>query len=151
MLYFSKRLRYDSRIHFEPGAASQKPAFRRIFYGTGNEARFRVSAARFLMSEIALCCQGGENRLIGFAIGLVCGAIELFLLKRLTLALQNGKSLQTLGLVLLKILFYACALVPVALFFRRDLIWCGVGISSVLIIGAFILNILSRKSGKGDH
>ncbi len=89
--------------------------------------------------------------MIGFAIGLVCGAIELFLLKRLTLALQNGKSLQTLGLVLLKILFYACALVPVALFFRRDLIWCGVGISSVLIIGAFILNILSRKSGKGDH
>jgi hypothetical protein len=67
------------------------------------------------------------------------------------LALQAGKSLQTLGIVLLKVLFYALALVPVALFFRRDLIWCGVGISSVLVIGAFLLNILSRKSGKGDR
>ena len=89
--------------------------------------------------------------MIGFGIGLVCGAFELFLLKRLTLALQAGKSLQTLGIVLLKVLFYALALVPVALFFRGDLIWCGVGISSVLVIGAFILNILSRKSGKGDR
>lgn len=89
--------------------------------------------------------------MIGFGIGLVCGAFELFLLKRLTLALQAGKSLQTLGVVLLKVLFYALALVPVALFFRRDLIWCGVGISSVLVIGAFLLNILSRKSGKGDR
>lgn len=89
--------------------------------------------------------------MIGFGIGLVCGAFELFLLKRLTLALQDGKSLQTLGIVLLKVLFYALALVPVALFFRKDLIWCGVGISSVLVIGAFLLNILSRKSGKGDR
>ena len=89
--------------------------------------------------------------MIGFGIGLVCGAFELFLLHRLTLALQAGKSLQTLGVVLLKVLFYALALVPVALFFRRDLIWCGVGISSVLVIGAFLLNILSRKSGKGDR
>ena len=89
--------------------------------------------------------------MIGFGIGLVCGAFELFLLKRLTLALQAGKSLQTLGVVLLKVLFYALALVPVALFFRRDLIWSGVGISSVLVIGAFLLNILSRKSGKGDR
>ena len=89
--------------------------------------------------------------MIGFGIGLVCGAAELFLLKRLTLALQNGKSLQTLGLVLCKVLIYACALVPVALFFRKDLIWCGVGVSSVLVIGAFILNILSRQSGKGDR
>ena len=88
--------------------------------------------------------------MIGFGIGLVCGTVELFLLKRLTLALQNGKSLQTLGLVLLKILFYACALVPVALFFRRDLIWCGVGISSVLVVGAFVINVLLRKNGKGE-
>ena len=89
--------------------------------------------------------------MIGFGIGLVCGAFELFFLKRLTMALQEGRSLQTLGIVLLKVLFFALALVPVALFFRGDLIWCGVGISSVLVIGAFILNILGRKSGKGDH
>ena len=52
---------------------------------------------------------------------------------------------------MLKILLFALALVPVALFFRGDLIWCGVGISSVLVIGAFILNILSRRNGKGDR
>ena len=89
--------------------------------------------------------------MIGFGIGLVCGAGELFLLTRLVLALQNGKSLQTLGIVLFKVLLFALALVPVALFFRKDLIWCGVGISSVLVIGAFVLNIWKRRNGKGDR
>lgn len=88
--------------------------------------------------------------MIGFGIGLVCGAGELFLLTRLVLALQNGKSLQTLGIVLFKVLLFALALVPVALFFQKDLIWCGVGISSVLVIGAFALNILKRRNRKGD-
>ena len=89
--------------------------------------------------------------MIGFCIGLVCGAGELYLLTRLTRVLQEGKSLQTLGIMILKVLLFALALVPVALFFRKDLIWCGVGISSVLVIGALILNILSRKNGKGDR
>ena len=89
--------------------------------------------------------------MIGFGIGLVCGAVELFLLQRLTLALQQGKPLQTLGMVLLKVLLYALALAPVALFFRKDLGWCGVGLTSVLIIGAVVLNILSRRNGKGDR
>lgn len=89
--------------------------------------------------------------MIGFGIGLVCGAVELFLLKRLTLTLQQGKPLQTLGIILLKMLLYAGSLVPVALFFRNDLVWCGVGITSVLIIGAVVLNILSRRNGKGDR
>ena len=89
--------------------------------------------------------------MIGLAIGLVCGAGELFLLTRLTLALQNGKSLKMLGVLLLKVLLYALALVPVALFFRKDLVWCGVGVSSVLVIGAIVLNIMSRRNGKGDR
>ena len=89
--------------------------------------------------------------MIGLAIGLVCGAGELYLLTQLTLALQNGKSLKLLGILLLKVLLYALALVPVALFFREDLVWCGVGVSSVLVIGAFVLNIVSRRNGKGDR
>ncbi len=89
--------------------------------------------------------------MIGLAIGLVCGAGELYLLTRLTLALQNGKSLKLLGILLLKVLLYALALVPVALFFREDLVWCGVGACSVLVIGAFVLNIVSRRNGKGDR
>jgi len=93
----------------------------------------------------------GGKRLIGLLIGLVCGAGELFLLTRLMPALQNGKPLRTLGIVSLKVLLFACAIVPVVLFFRQDILWCGVGVSSVLIIGAFLYNILSRRNGKGDR
>ena len=89
--------------------------------------------------------------MIGFGIGLACGAGELFLLTRLTQALQQGDSMKTLGIALAKVLLFALALVPVARFFRRDLIWCGVGITSVLIIGAVVLNVLSRRNGKGDR
>ena len=89
--------------------------------------------------------------MIGLLIGLVCGAGELFLLTRLMPALQNGKPLRTLGIVSLKVLLFACAIVPVALFFRQNILWCGVGVSSVLIVGAFLYNILSRRNGKGDR
>lgn len=87
----------------------------------------------------------------GFLIGLVCGAGELFLLTRLTKAVSAGQSLKTLALVFGKVLLFAAALVPVALFFRRELIWCGVGISSVLVIGAVIINVRMRRNGKGDR
>ncbi|NLI53734.1 MAG: hypothetical protein GX417_05340 [Clostridiales bacterium] len=87
----------------------------------------------------------------GFLIGLVCGAGELFLLTRLTKSLQAGDSLKILGIVFGKVLLFAAALVPVALLFQRDLIWCGVGISSVLVVGAFVINVLMRRGGKGDR
>ena len=90
------------------------------------------------------------NRLAGFCIGLACGAGELFLLTRLTGALQRGASLAVLGIVFAKIALLACALVPTALWFRHDLIWCGVGISSVLIIGALIVNLVNQRKGKGE-
>ena len=51
----------------------------------------------------------------------------------------------------LGIALFAAALVPVALFFRREIIWCGVGISSVLVIGAVVINVLMRKNGKGGR
>ena len=86
----------------------------------------------------------------GFLIGLVCGAGELFLLSQLIKAVSAGQSLRTLALVLCKIVLFAAALVPVALFFQRELLWCGVGISSVLVIGAFVINILKRRNGKGE-
>ncbi len=87
----------------------------------------------------------------GFLIGLVCGAGELFLLARLTKAVSAGKSLQAFAIGFGKIVLYAAALVPVALAFPRELIWCGVGISSVLVVGAIILNVLQRKNGKGGR
>jgi hypothetical protein len=87
----------------------------------------------------------------GFLIGLVCGAGELFLLTQVIKAVSAGQSLKTLVLVFGKILLFAAALVPVALFFRRDLVWCGVGISSVLVVGAVVINVLMRRNGKGDR
>ena len=87
----------------------------------------------------------------GLVIGLVCGAGELFLLTRLTRALQKGESLKILGIVLCKLALFAAAVVPVALYFRSDLLWCGIGISSALIIGAFIVNIVLQRKGKGDR
>ncbi|HML67142.1 MAG TPA: hypothetical protein PKA81_02000 [Clostridia bacterium] len=89
--------------------------------------------------------------MIGFLIGLVCGAGELFLLTRVIKAVSAGRSLQTVALVFAKILLFAAALVPVALFFQRELLWCGIGISSVLVAGAVIINVLMRRNGKGDR
>ena len=88
--------------------------------------------------------------MVGLLIGLVCGAGELFLLVQVTRSIQSGDSLKTLGIGFAKVLLFAAALVPVALFYRRDLIWCGVGISSVLVIGAFVINVLMRRNGKGE-
>jgi hypothetical protein len=87
----------------------------------------------------------------GFFIGLLCGAGELFLLTLLIKAVSAGHSLKTLALVFGKIILFAAALVPVALFFPRELIWCGVGISSVLIVGAIVINVLMRRNGKGER
>jgi len=86
----------------------------------------------------------------GFLIGFVCGAGELFLLTWLTKALLAGDTLKTLGLALGKILLLVAALASVTIWFRGELAWCGVGISSVLIVGAFVINILKRRNGKGE-
>ncbi|PKM39794.1 MAG: hypothetical protein CVV04_08405 [Firmicutes bacterium HGW-Firmicutes-9] len=86
----------------------------------------------------------------GLLIGLVCGAGELFLLTRLTKVLLAGDMFKTFIYVLFKFLLIAAVLASVTIWFRSDLIWCGVGISSVLIIGAIIINIRNRRNGKGE-
>ncbi len=88
--------------------------------------------------------------MVGFVIGIVCGAAELYLLSRLTLAVQNSKTALILPLLLVKLLLLAVAFVPVILYFRSDLLWCGVGISASLVIGAVIINFVNQRSGKGD-
>ena len=86
----------------------------------------------------------------GLLIGLLCGAGELFLLTRLTKSLLAGDTLKTLAFALCKVLLIAAALASVTIWFRQDLVWCGVGISSVLVIGAFVINFLKRRTGKGE-
>jgi hypothetical protein len=89
--------------------------------------------------------------MFGLLIGLACGAGELFLLTRLTKALLGGDTFNTLLFVLCKLVLLAAAMVVVTIFLRRDLVWFGAGVTSVLVIGAFIINILVRKSAKGDR
>ncbi len=67
-----------------------------------------------------------------------------------TQALLAGRTLKTLGIAFGKVLLLAAALVSVTIWFRSDLVWCGVGISSVLVVGAFVINILKRRNGKGE-
>ncbi len=88
--------------------------------------------------------------MVGFFIGLVCGVIELYLLSRLTLMVQNGKTALILPMLLVKLFVLAIAFVPVILYFRGDLLWCGVGVSASLVIGAVIMNFVNQRSGKGD-
>lgn len=88
--------------------------------------------------------------MVGLLIGLACGAGELFLLTRLTKLLLAGDTLKSAAIIFAKLLLFAATAVLVLLFFKDELIWCGVGISSVLVVGAFVINALMRKNGKGD-
>ncbi len=87
--------------------------------------------------------------MIGLAIGILCGLLDLLLLYRLMSAVQKGEALKTIIYLFLKLLVIACAFVPTILFFRQDLLWCGVGISASLIVGALVFNIRSQGLKKG--
>ncbi len=88
--------------------------------------------------------------MLGFLLGAVCGAAELFLLNRLIGAVQRGESGKLLLLMLLKLLVLACAFVPVILLRRDELLWCGVGISAALVAGAIAMFCKHTWYGKGD-
>lgn len=89
--------------------------------------------------------------MVGLLIGLACGAGELLLLTRLTKLLLAGETLKSAAIILCKLALFAAAAVAVLLFFKQDLIWCGVGVSSVLVVGAFVINAAMSKNGKGDR
>lgn len=89
--------------------------------------------------------------MFGLLIGLACGAGELFLLTRLTKLLLAGENLKAVAILFAKLLLFAAAAASVLLFFKTELIWCGVGISSVLVVGAFVINAWMRKNEKGDR
>lgn len=89
--------------------------------------------------------------MFGLLIGLACGAGELFLLTRLTKLLLAGDTLKAVAIIFAKLILFAAAAASVLLFFKSELIWCGVGISSVLVVGAFVINAWMRKNGKGER
>jgi hypothetical protein len=89
--------------------------------------------------------------MLGLAVGLLCGALELFLLSRLTYALTHGGSVTQMALLFfMKFLVLAGALALGVWLWRGQLVWMASGMAAVLILGAIALFVRSgRKDRKG--
>ena len=84
----------------------------------------------------------------GFFIGVLCGGAELFLLQKISLAVQEGATLKVGVIFLFKLIVLAAAFAPVVIFLRPQILWCGVGVSAALVAGAFISFIVRGKRSK---
>ncbi len=104
----------------------------------------------------------------GAIIGLLCGAMELYLLMRVVQAVSQSKPRVPVGvLVLAKVVLLVATFAVVVLFFRSEILYCGVGITAVLIIGSVVLFVRNNaklrqieeenkqkennEGGNGDH
>lgn len=83
-------------------------------------------------------------------IGGICGAFELQLLQLLVHSVQAGETGRVALISFGKLLLLACAFVPVILFLREDLLWCGIGISIALVLGAFLRFLIGGKKNKQE-
>ena len=83
----------------------------------------------------------------GAIIGLLCGAMELYLLMRVVQAVSQSKPRVPVGvLVLAKVAVLVAAFAVTVLFFRSEILYCGVGITVVLIVGSVVL--FARNNAK---
>ena len=83
----------------------------------------------------------------GAIIGVICGAAELFLLVRVVRAVNGTGATGSTGLlVLAKAGLLIAAFLAVILFFCEDILYCGLGISGVLVIGSVV--IFARNNAK---
>lgn len=89
--------------------------------------------------------------MLGLLIGVLCGLVELFLLYLVLRSASSGNTASVLLLILLKLVIFALAFAPLVMFFRDDLIWCGVGTATVLSGGSvfiFFKNAYSKGRDK---
>jgi hypothetical protein len=88
--------------------------------------------------------------MLGFVIGTLCGAAELFLLQRFINVMLGEQTAKIGLLIILKMAVLVVSLATAVLFARQDLVWCGVGIAGVLIGGSVILFLKNAgmKGGK---
>ncbi|MCE5236609.1 MAG: hypothetical protein ABFC62_03130 [Clostridiaceae bacterium] len=76
----------------------------------------------------------------GALIGVVCGLAALYALARAVRAVSQPQNAGSVGLfVFLNLAVVIAAFVVVVIFFRKDILYCGIGISSVLVIGSMVL------------
>lgn len=88
--------------------------------------------------------------MLGFFIGVACGAAELFLLQRLINVMLGGQSFRVVLLILLKLAVLVATLAVVTIFMRQDLVWCGVGIAGFLIGGSVVLFMKNAEMKGGN-
>lgn len=82
--------------------------------------------------------------------GVVLGAVQFLLLKKITSMILSGKKGYII-FIAAKLLIYAAAVAAMMLFFRDYLIHCGIGLGAAMVLGAIINFALTDKSeNKGD-
>lgn len=86
--------------------------------------------------------------MIGAILGIIGGAVEYILLKRLALSATSGKEINTTVLVLnvfAQILLPVCLLVFCALAVRAQLLACGIAMAAALLISATVNFIVQMR------
>ena len=87
--------------------------------------------------------------MLGFFIGLICGGLALYFMSRVTRALVRGSYIDILLPFFLNILSILMGLLPVAFLLPSELLYCGIGMSASLVLGAFGIFIIRSKESKG--
>lgn len=82
--------------------------------------------------------------MIGFLLGICCGAVELYLLWLLVSRVIADLRIP-LWILPVKVLVLAVFCVPYGWFYPDQLSYMGFGIAGVLIIGALIIFILRKR------
>ncbi len=83
--------------------------------------------------------------MISVLCGILCGAIQFFLLKKLTGFLLSGKTTAALLIAAAKLAVYAAALTVLLLIFPHRAILFVTGLAAALIIGTILQYIQSRR------
>lgn len=87
--------------------------------------------------------------MFAFLIGMIGGGVELFLLRQLVKALERQRSGMMALILFIKLLILVLTFTVVVLFFRNDILWCGIGLVAILVSGSFIQFINSHRKQKG--
>lgn len=75
----------------------------------------------------------------GALIGVVCGLAALYFLARAVRASSQQQNAGSVGLyVFLNLIAVIAAFAAVVIFFRADILYCGIGLSGVLVIGSML-------------
>jgi hypothetical protein len=84
--------------------------------------------------------------MFGFILGILGGGVELFLLSRLVLSLSQSRLGKVALILALKLAVFAIVFAVVIIFFKTHLLWCGIGLAGVLVVGSFTQFIFKNRT-----